>query len=105
MEELAARNESVTGVPSGFKDLDKLTAGWQPSDLIIIAARPGMGKTSFTLALAKNAALNYNKPVAFFSLEMSDVQLTHRLITMESEGSQSKLRTANREDEDRHDIN
>lgn len=100
MEELAARNESVTGVPSGFKDLDKLTAGWQPSDLIIIAARPGMGKTSFTLALAKNAAMNFNKPVAFFSLEMSDVQLTHRLIAMESEVSLSKLRTGKLEEEE-----
>src|SRR5690625_7647386 len=59
-----------------------------------------MGKTSFTLALAKNAALNYNKPVAFFSLEMSDVQLTHRLIAMESEVSLSKLRTGKLEEEE-----
>lgn len=100
MEELAARNESVTGVPSGFKDLDKLTAGWQPSDLIIVAARPGMGKTSFTLALAKNAAMEFEKPVAFFSLEMSDVQLTHRLIAMESEVSLTKLRTGKLEEEE-----
>ncbi len=93
MEELALRDESVTGVPSGYTHLDKLTSGWQPSDLIIVAARPGMGKTSFTLALAKNAALLHNKGVAFFSLEMSDVQLTQRLISMESGVELSKLRT------------
>ncbi|MBY5957831.1 replicative DNA helicase [Membranicola marinus] len=100
MEELASRNESVTGVPSGYTNLDKLTSGWQPSDLIIIAARPGMGKTSFTLALAKNAALLHNKGVAFFSLEMSDVQLTQRLISMESGVSLSKLRTGKLEEEE-----
>ncbi len=93
LEELASKNESVTGVPSGYRDLDKLTSGWQPSDLIIVAARPGMGKTSLTLALAKNAAMIFNKGVAFFSLEMSDVQLTQRLISMESGVSLSKLRT------------
>ncbi|WP_236974487.1 replicative DNA helicase [Membranihabitans maritimus] len=98
MEELAAKNESVTGVPSGYRDLDKLTSGWQPSDMIIVAARPGMGKTSFTLALAKNSAMMYNKGVAFFSLEMSDVQLTQRLISMEAAVSLSKLRTGKLED-------
>lgn len=100
MEELAAKSESITGVPSGFKDLDKLTSGWQPSDLIIVAARPGMGKTSFTLALAKNAALQYEKPVAFFSLEMSDVQLTQRLIAMDSGVGLGKLRNGKLEEEE-----
>lgn len=100
MEELASRSESVTGVPSGYNNLDKLTSGWQPSDLIIIAARPGMGKTSFTLALAKNASMLHNKGVAFFSLEMSDVQLTQRLISMESGVGLTKLRTGKLEEEE-----
>lgn len=100
MEELASRNESVTGVPSGYSALDKITSGWQPSDMIIIAARPGMGKTSFTLALAKNAALLHKKGVAFFSLEMSDVQLTQRLIAMESGVGLAKLRTGQLEEEE-----
>ncbi|GAA5221796.1 replicative DNA helicase [Membranihabitans marinus] len=100
MEELASKNESVTGVPSGYKDLDKITSGWQPSDMIIVAARPGMGKTSFTLALAKNSAMMYNKGVAFFSLEMSDVQLTQRLIAMESGVSISKLRNGKLEEDE-----
>jgi len=62
-------------VPSGFDKLDKLTSGWQESDLIIIAARPGMGKTALTLSMARNIAVTQNIPVAFFSLEMSSVQL------------------------------
>ncbi len=100
MEELASREESISGVPSGYMNLDRLTGGWQPSDLIIIAARPGMGKTSFTLALAKNAAMLHNKGVAFFSLEMSDVQLTQRLISMESGVTLSKLRTGKLEEDE-----
>jgi replicative DNA helicase len=78
--------------------LDRLTSGWQPSDLIIVAARPGMGKTSFTLALARNAALDFNKGVALFSLEMSNVQLVQRLISMEAEIQGSKLRSGQLEE-------
>jgi replicative DNA helicase len=91
--EIASKQESgVTGVPSGFTELDRVTAGWQKSDLIIVAARPGMGKTAFTLSLAKNAAVKFNKPVAFFSLEMSSIQLVNRMIAAETEISTEKLR-------------
>lgn len=98
LEELSQKEEGLTGVPTGFTDLDRLTSGWQPSDLIIVAARPGMGKTSFTLALARNAAMDFNKGVAIFSLEMSNVQLVQRLISMEAEISGSKLRSGKLED-------
>lgn len=78
----AANNKgSLTGVPSGFHDLDKITAGWQASDLVIIAGRPAMGKTSFALSIAKNIAIDQRKSVAFFSLEMNNVQLVNRLIS------------------------
>ncbi len=98
LEELSQKKSGLTGVPTGFTDLDRLTSGWQPSDLIIVAARPGMGKTSFTLALARNAAVDFDKPVALFSLEMSNVQLVQRLISMEAEISGSKLRNGQLED-------
>ena len=73
-----------SGVPSGFPSIDRVTQGWQKSDLIILAARPSVGKTAFSLNLARNAAVDYNMPVAFFSLEMSADQLGKRLITTES---------------------
>lgn len=92
IEELARKEDGMTGVPSGFRELDLLTSGWQPSDLIIIAARPSMGKTAFTLNIARNAALEYNKPVAFFSLEMGSLQLAMRLISAEAEVEGSQLR-------------
>lgn len=99
LEDLSKKDSAgLTGVPTGFTDLDRLTSGWQPSDLIIIAARPGMGKTSFTLALARNAAVDFNKGVALFSLEMSNIQLVQRLISMEAEISGSKLRSGQLED-------
>lgn len=97
-ELLSQKEEGLTGVPSGFVELDKVTSGWQKSDLIIVAARPGMGKTSFTLALARNAAMDFTRPVAIFSLEMSSLQLTQRLISMESEIQGNKLRNAQLED-------
>ena len=81
----------LTGVPSGFTNLDKITAGWQPSDLVIIAGRPAMGKTSFALSLAKNIAVDYREPIALFSLEMSNVQLVNRLISNVCEISGSKI--------------
>ena len=92
IEELSLKDEGITGVSTGFTDLDKLTNGWQKSDLIIIAARPGMGKTAFTLGLARNAAVDAKKGVAFFSLEMSNIQLAQRLISSEAEVQGSKLR-------------
>lgn len=85
----AANVDGITGVPSGYYRLDAMTAGWQPSDLIIVAARPAMGKTSFALSMAKNIAADYKKPIGFFSLEMSNEQLMSRLISnvCEIEGS------------------
>lgn len=89
----AAENEgSISGVPSGFTELDKITSGWQKSDLIILAARPAMGKTAFVLSMVKNIAVDFNRPVAMFSLEMSNVQLCNRLImnVCEIEGEKIK---------------
>lgn len=91
IEAVSQQGSEMTGVTTGFIELDKMTNGWQPSDLIIVAARPGMGKTAFTLSLAKNAATS-GKAVAFFSLEMANVQLVQRLISMESEINSKKLR-------------
>lgn len=76
----AARKQGSSGLSTGFDDLDKITSGWQKSDLIIIAARPAMGKTAFILSMAKNMAVDHNTPVAIFSLEMANVQLVNRLL-------------------------
>ena len=92
IEEIAKR-DGLSGVATGFEKLDALTSGWQPSDLIIIAARPGMGKTASTLSMARNIAVTKQTPVAFFSLEMSSVQLITRLISSETGLSSEKLRT------------
>jgi replicative DNA helicase len=92
IEEIAGK-EGLSGVPTGFEKLDKVTSGWQPSDLIIIAARPGMGKTAFVLSMARNMAIDFGAPVAVFSLEMSSVQLITRLISSETGLSSEKLRT------------
>lgn len=80
LEKAANQKEGLSGLRTGFEGLDKMTSGWQNSDLIIIAARPAMGKTAFVLSMAKNMAVNHNTPVALFSLEMSNVQLVNRLI-------------------------
>ena len=87
IEDLRQRNEDVTGVPSGFSGLDRVTYGWQNTDLIILAARPAVGKTAFALNLARNAAMHASKPtpVALFSLEMSAGQLVQRILSAESE--------------------
>ena len=82
----------MRGVPGGFMELDRITSGWQKSDLIILAARPAMGKTAFALSMARNIAVQFSKPVAVFSLEMSAVQLVTRLISSESELPASKLK-------------
>lgn len=95
MEEIekASKNEDgISGVPSGFTDLDRLTSGWQKSDMVVLAARPGMGKTAFVLSMAKNTAVQFNQAVAIFSLEMSNVQLVKRMMAMESGISSEKLR-------------
>jgi replicative DNA helicase len=80
LQKAAARTDGLSGLESGFYALDKMTSGWQNSDLVIIAARPAMGKTAFVLSMAKNMAVNAKIPVALFSLEMSNVQLVNRLI-------------------------
>ncbi len=93
------------GVPSGYTELDRVTTGWQKSDLIILAARPAMGKTAFALSMARNIAVEYNKPVAVFSLEMSAVQLVTRLISSETELPASKLKKGDLEDYEWHQLN
>src|SRR6478752_6796775 len=87
IDELRTKKDEISGVPSGFASLDRITYGWQPTDLIILAARPSVGKTAFALNLARNAALHPTKstPIAFFSLEMSASQLVQRILSAESE--------------------
>ena len=94
-----ARNQEggVSGVSTGFVDLDRITGGFQKSDMIVLAARPGMGKTAFVLTMARNITVEYNVPVAVFSLEMSAVQLVQRLISAETEISSDKFRKGNLE--------
>lgn len=89
----ANRASGLSGLESGFHELDKITSGWQSSDLIIIAARPAMGKTAFVLSMAKNMAVNYEIPVAIFSLEMSNVQLVNRLISNVCELGGEKIKS------------
>ena len=89
----ANRPSGLSGLASGYHELDKLTSGWQASDLIIIAARPAMGKTAFVLSMAKNMAVNYNTPVAIFSLEMSNLQLVGRLISNVCELESEKIKS------------
>jgi len=93
IERFQERREMTTGVPSHYIDLDKLTAGFQPSDLIIIAARPSMGKTALSLCIARNAAVQSGVPVGFFSLEMSKEQLAMRLLCAEGRVDSHKIRT------------
>ncbi len=93
IESLRSRKSAITGVASGFSELDKLTAGFQPSDMIIIAARPSTGKTAFSLALARNAAVESKAPVLFFSLEMSEIQLATRLLCAEAYVESQLVRT------------
>ena len=104
IEEISNK-EGLSGIPTGFTKLDRLTSGWQPSDLIIVAARPGMGKTALTLTMARNIAVDQNIPVAFFSLEMSSVQLITRLISSETGLSSEKLRTGKLEKHEWEQLN
>ena len=88
----AAENKGgLTGIPTGYQQMDEMTSGWQPSDLVIIAGRPAMGKTSFALSIAKNVAVDYHIPIGFFSLEMNNVQLVNRLISNVCEISGKKI--------------
>lgn len=91
IQKASQNKDGLTGVPSGYNKLDDITSGWQSSDLIIIAGRPAMGKTSFALSMAKNIAADYKVPIAFFSLEMSNVQLVNRLISNACEIQGSKI--------------
>ncbi|MCS6821518.1 MAG: replicative DNA helicase [Microscillaceae bacterium] len=95
LQEIEARRrlkDGLTGVPTGFIQLDRLTNGWQKSDLIIIAARPSVGKTAFALSIARNAAVDFKRPVAFFSLEMPELQITERLLIAETEIESYKIK-------------
>ncbi|MDQ3290459.1 MAG: replicative DNA helicase, partial [Bacteroidota bacterium] len=95
LEEKKNQKEGLTGVPSGFTALDRVTSGWQPSDLVILAARPAMGKTAFVVSAMRNAAVDFSKPVAIFSLEMSSLQLVNRLISAEAELESEKIKKGN----------
>jgi replicative DNA helicase len=92
LEEKKNNDSGLTGIPSGFTDLDRLTSGWQPSELIIIAARPAMGKTALVVSAMRNAAVTFGHAVAIFSLEMSSTQLMVRLMSAEAEIDSEKLR-------------
>ena len=100
LEERYGREDSLSGSPSGFTNLDRVTSGWQPSDLVILAARPSMGKTAFVLSMSRNMAVEHNQNIAFFSLEMSSVQLVNRLISSETELDGNKIRTGNLTDQE-----
>ncbi|MCI8640291.1 MAG: replicative DNA helicase [Clostridia bacterium] len=100
LEELYNRKQHITGVPTGFIDLDYRTAGLHGSELVLVAARPAMGKTAFALNIATNAALKSNVPVAIFSLEMSKEQLVSRILCSESMVDSNKVRTGKLEDDD-----
>lgn len=93
IEDAANRESGLSGLQTGYHKLDKLTSGWQDSDLIIIAARPAMGKTAFVLSMAKNMSVNFNIPVAIFSLEMSNLQLVNRLISNVCELESEKIKS------------
>ena len=95
LEAKKLHKDKLTGVPSGFSRLDRITSGWQKSDLVIIAARPGMGKTAFVVSAMRNAAVEFGQGVAIFSLEMSAIQLVNRLISAESELESDKIRKGN----------
>ena len=100
IEALQRGGNTITGVASGFSDLDELTSGFQPADLVIVAARPSMGKTAFTLNLAQHAAIEHNTPVAFFSLEMSKESLVQRMLTAEARIDAQRLRKGLLRDDD-----
>lgn len=100
-----SNTEGMSGLPSGFSKLDELTSGWQESDLVILAARPGMGKTAFVMSMAKNMAIDFEIPVAIFSLEMSSVQLITRMISSETGISSGKLKKGDLEPHEWEQLN
>ena len=100
LEQLYNQKQRITGVPTGFADLDYMTAGLHPSDLVIVAARPAMGKSAFALNIATNAAVRANTPVVIFSLEMSKEQMTNRILCSEAMVDSNKVRTGKVDDDD-----
>ena len=104
IEEIS-KKQGMSGVATGFTRLDELTSGWQPSDLVILAARPGMGKTAFVMSMAKNMAIDFGTPAAIFSLEMSSVQLITRMISSETGIPSGKLRKGNLEPHEWEQLN
>ncbi len=98
IQEASKRDDNLSGIPSGYTKLDRITSGWQNSDLAIIAARPSMGKTAFVLSMTRNMAVDHGKSVAIFSLEMSSIQLVNRLIVSEAEITSDKIRIGNLSD-------
>jgi len=100
IEKASQNSDGISGIPTGFFGLDKLTAGWQRSDMIVLAARPAMGKTAFVLSMARNTAVDFNMGVAIFSLEMSSVQLVKRLISSETRLPAEKLRKGDLRDDE-----
>ena len=100
IEEASKNKGAVTGIATGFLDLDYKTAGFQPSDLILVAARPSMGKTAFVLNIAQHVAFHDSKAVAIFSLEMSKEQLVNRLLSLESKVNSQAIRTGNMKDDE-----
>jgi replicative DNA helicase len=103
--EIISKQDGTSGVPTGFANLDRVTGGFQKSDMIVLAARPGMGKTAFVLSLARNSAVDYKKGVAVFSLEMSSLQLVNRLISSETEIAAEKLKKGNLEPHEWEQLN
>lgn len=104
IERASQNSDGISGIPTGFYELDKITAGWQRSDMIVIAARPAMGKTAFVLSMARNTAVDHDMGVAVFSLEMSSVQLVKRLIASETRLSAEKLRRGDLRDDEIHQL-
>ena len=100
IEEAGKREDALVGIPSGFTTLDHLTSGWQKAELIIIAARPSMGKTAFALSMARNMAIEHRKSVAIFSCEMSSIQLVNRLIVAETDIPSNKIKNGRLDEKD-----
>lgn len=100
MDKLSKEDNSITGIPTGFKDIDRRTAGLHPAELILIAARPGMGKTSFALNIAENAAIKAGAKVAIFSLEMPGIQIANRFLCSQAKVSSEKIKKGNLRDDD-----
>ena len=105
IETISQQEDGVSGIPTGFTELDRVTSGFQRSDMIVLAARPGMGKTAFILSLARNTAVDFGHAVAVFSLEMSSLQLVNRLIASETELAAEKLKKGNLENHEWEQLN